>query len=111
MPGTYSEELRAQVLDFLAGGGRPADAVRRFDVKRAIVYVWRKQAKAGRNKPLQKGRKRRNGVVDGAALVDYAEAHPKLSAREIGEHFGVDARTIRSRLRQMAYTFAKVPAG
>jgi len=104
MAKIYSEELRAQVLEFLAAGGRPVEAIRRFGVKRAIVYVWRKQAKAGRKKPLPKGRKRRNDVVDAAELTDYVEAHPRLNTAEIGEYFGVDGATIRARLRQVDYT-------
>jgi len=109
MPRTYNDDLRKRVLDFLAKGGKPLEAARRFNLHKTTIYAWRKQAEAGRRKALRRGRKRRNSKVKAVALRDFVFAHPYKSLAEIGEHFGVSGVTIGRRLRQLKYTSQGAP--
>lgn len=107
MPKAYSEDLRQRVLDFLAEGGRPLEAVRQFKVCRGSVYLWRQQAKAGRKKAFPQGRKRGVSKVAAGPLKDYIKEHPDQTLAEIGECFGVSGVMIWKRLKQLNYTFKK----
>ena len=95
---TYSTDLRARVLDFVASGGSKTQAAKRFSVHRSTVHEWLKQPedhKAG--KPGPKGSRK----FDREDLRRLVQAQPDLLIREMAQILGVSNGAVGHALRCM----------
>jgi transposase-like protein len=102
MPAPYNEDIRRQVIEYLRGGGRKAEAAQLFSVCYYTVYLWdRCLRERGRLAPLRPGPKPGASRVGAEALRSYIADHPHQSNRAIGHQFGVSDTTIRVRLKQL----------
>lgn len=104
---TYSLDFRKKVVGFVRGGGKQAEAARRFEVSLWCVRDW-----LGRQElqPRQKGVPRRR-KLDKAALKARVRDRPDATLQEHAAHFGVDRSCVGKALKRMGITRKKRPSG
>jgi transposase len=57
---SYSKDLRERVVNFVRSGGSKTEAVQRFSVSRAVIYIWLKSEKLTPEKTGPKGHSKLN---------------------------------------------------
>jgi transposase len=93
-----SQDLRKRVIKFVQGGGRKAEAARRFQVSRASVYNWTSVADGlAYRRPGPKGPRR----LDWEALRRDVAMHPDRTQKERARQFGVSRHCIWHALQRM----------
>ncbi len=94
---SYSIDYRRRVVDFVAEGGRKAEALRVFKISPDTLYKW---LRAGENLAPRPA-KTRVRKLDKAALAAHVEKYPDAILRERAAHFGVAPNAIWVALRTM----------
>ena len=93
-----SQDLRKRVIEFVRGGGRKAEAARRFQVSRASVYNWTNVPDGlAYRRPGPQGPRR----LDWQALRRDVATHPDRTQKERARHFSVSRPCIWHALQQM----------
>lgn len=104
--GTYSEDLRNKVIQFIHKGGKKREACRTFGIGHDTVYRWlRIFDRQGDVKP--KKRKEFYRKIEDQKLQTYVKTHQDATLKEIGEHFGVTSVAIWKAFERMGYTRKK----
>ena len=101
---TYSTDLRTLVLSFIKEGGTKAEAVRRFKVGRATIFIWLKQSehhKAGIPGPKSSWK------FDQEELAQEVRLHPDKLLKELAAPRGVGIDAIARALKRMGITRKK----
>lgn len=100
----YGNDLRRRVLTFVQRGGSKAEAARRYNVSRTVVYNWLNAGDPYRHAKLgPKGPR----TLDWQALRADVAAHPDRTQKERARAFGVSANGIGNALRRMGLTRKK----
>ena len=95
---SYSPDLKRKVLNFLKRGGSKAEASRRFEVSRSIIYYWLSQPadhKAGKPGP------KRSRKFDEEALRAEVKIRPDALLRELAESRQVSIGAIFVALKRL----------
>jgi transposase len=100
---TYSVDLRERVVSFVAGGGSKAEAARRFEVSRSVVYDWMKRDNL-HPKPYERTKFRK---LDKEALRRHVQSYPQMLSKERAVHFGVNPSSICEALKRLKITRKK----
>ena len=100
---SHSLDIRKRVVEFIKRGGSKAEAARKYEISRGIVYRWLKQGHDLSEKP----RKRTAYRIDRASLEKAVSTRNDFLLRELAEQFGVSINTIHYNLTKIGISRKK----
>lgn len=108
MPGSYSQDLRRKVIEYVNRGNSCHSASKRFEVASNTVRNWYKRYKSeGNYLPLKVGGKK--GRINEEEVAAYVNKKPNFILSEMGKHFGMSAAGALYWLRKLGYSYKKKP--
>ena len=99
---TYSVDLRKRVVDFVAAGGKKAEAMRRFSVSRKTLYNW-----LNSNDITPKKHGERHRKIDKKTLALDVQNHPDKTLLERAKQFSVVESAVCKELKKMKISHKK----
>ncbi len=93
----YSKDLRERVVSFVRAGGSKTEAVKRFSVSRAVIYIWLKSASQSPQKTGPKG----HSKLDVEKLKQLIEERPDAYLDELATELKVSAFAVAYGLKRL----------
>ena len=94
---SYSKDLRERVVGFVREGGSKTEAVRRFSVSRAVIYIWLKSTSQSPQKTGPKG----HSKLDPEKLKQFIKERPDAYLDELAADLNVSAFTVAYGLKRL----------
>jgi len=94
---SYSQDLRERVVGFVRDGGSKTEAVKRFSVSRAVIYIWLKSASQSPQKTGSKG----HSKLDPEKLKQLIKENPDAYLDELAAELNVSAFTVAYGLKRL----------